>query len=100
MYPLSYVNCYNIMSVLDLKLSTFVLSIVNLLNLLRLLIRIVVNVHVYLLVISVMSHCSITNTIVVLYSSYKTVSFCLIFLADRTNGRAYATVLRLSVVCL
>jgi len=25
---------------------------------------------------------------------------CIYFLADRTNGRAYATVLRLSVVCL
>ena len=25
---------------------------------------------------------------------------CAKFLADRTNGRAYATVLRLSVVCL
>jgi len=25
---------------------------------------------------------------------------CRKFLADRTNGRAYATVLRLSVVCL
>jgi len=30
----------------------------------------------------------------------KTQVCCRTFLADRTNGRAYATVLRLSVVCL
>jgi len=41
----------------------------------------------------------------VLHLEYKTMNIgqiiiVFIILADRTNGRAYATVLRLSVVCL
>jgi len=44
-----------------------------------------------------------TNMINGIFYTYRQIHFTsrnISFLADRTNGRAYATVLRLSVVCL
>jgi len=45
------------------------------------------------------SLCQKLSDLVEIWRSYNKNYFACFFLADRTNGRAYATVLRLSVVC-